>query len=227
MNLNDVMQALEGYGTEQTRKTYRRHGVTGAQFGVLTSALKTLQKQIKRDHALALALWETGNYDARVLATMIIDPKQITEAQADEWVLELDNYGITDYFSGMIAKTPFALKKAEVWTQSDEEWIGYAGWGLLAQIVNNDTTLPDSLFESYLEQIEREIHTAKNYVRYGMNNVLIGLGVRSEALGERARAAARRIGKVEVDHGETNCKTPDALEYMDRILARRETQRVK
>jgi len=34
-------------------------------------------------------------------------------------------------------------------------------------------------------------------------------------------AAAKRIGKVEVDHGETSCKTPDASTYIRKAVARR------
>jgi 3-methyladenine DNA glycosylase AlkD len=225
MNLDEAMQALESVGSEQTRKTYIRHGVTGEQFGVLTSDMKALQKKIKRDHALAVQLWETRNHDARVLASMIIDPAQITEEQADRWVLDLRNYVETEYFTKMIAPAPFALAKAEAWMRADHEWIEYAGWGLLGHIASADTTLPDSFFQPYLDWIERDIHTAKNRVRHAMNYVVINLGTRSETLREPTEALARRIGTVQVDHGQTNCTTPDALSYMERIRAHREKKK--
>lgn len=87
------------------------------------------------------------------------------------------------------------------------------GLDLLARIASDDTTLPDSAFEPYLRQIERDIHTAKNRIKHGMNSVLITLGVRSEALRPQAEAVARNVGKVVVDHGKTDCVTPDALRY--------------
>src|ERR1700752_4226901 len=74
MTLSETMKQLEAVGSEQTRKTYRRHGVQMPMFGVKMGDLSKVQKGIKKDHALALALWATGNLDARVLATMIADP---------------------------------------------------------------------------------------------------------------------------------------------------------
>ena len=74
MNYKDLMKELESLGNEQFRKTYRRHGVQGELFGVSSAHFATLKKKIKTDHDLALQLWKSGNYDARVLATMIADP---------------------------------------------------------------------------------------------------------------------------------------------------------
>ena len=82
--------------------------------------------------------------------------------------------------------------------------------------------LPDSYFVARLDTIESEIHSRKNRVRDAMNNALIAIGIRNPALEQLALAAASRIGKVAVDHGETGCKTPDATEYIQRTLARRE-----
>lgn len=225
MNFAEVMQALEQVGTAQTAKTYRRHGVTSELFGVLTSDLKVLQKKIKQDHALAVQLWESGNYDARTLATMIIDPAQITEEQIDRWVQQLTNYADTDYLAGVVAQTPFILPKMQAWTAADGEWIEVAGWNLLGHLALNDPTLPDSFFEPYLQRVENEIHTAKNRVRYSMNNLLICVGARGETLRPRAETIARKVGKVKVDHGQTDCKTPDAITYIEKIYARKEKKK--
>ncbi len=84
-----------------------------------------------------------------------------------------------------------------------------------------DSQLPNSYFEQCLETIEREIHSRKNRVRDAMNNALIAIGIRNSELENLALAAAQRIGKVEVDHGETGCKTPDAAEYIRKTRDRR------
>ncbi|MBK9749098.1 MAG: DNA alkylation repair protein [Chloroflexi bacterium] len=225
MNFAEVMQALEQAGTAQTRKTYMRHGVQGELFGVLTSDLKTLQKKIKQDHALAVQLWESGNYDARTLATMIIDPAQITEEQIDRWLSALNNYADTDYLAGVVAQTKFIMPKMLEWTAADGEWIETAGWGLLNHLALNDMTLPDSFFDPYLQRVENEIHTAKNRVRYNMNNFLICVGARNETLRARVEALARQIGKVYVDHGQTDCKTPEIIPYLERMYARKEKKK--
>ncbi len=225
MNFAEVMQALEQAGTAQTRKTYMRHGVQGEIFGVLTSDLKALQKKIKKDHALAVQLWESGNYDARTLATMIIDPAQITEEQIDRWASGLYNYADTDYLAGVVAQTKFIMPKMLEWIVADNEWIEYAGWGLLSHLALNDMALPDSFFDPYLQRVENEIHTAKNRVRHGMNNLMICVGARNEILRSRVEDLARKVGKVKVDHGQTDCKTPDAIAYIEKIYARKEKKK--
>jgi 3-methyladenine DNA glycosylase AlkD len=221
MELSEVLAALEEVGTEQNRKIYRRHGVQNPMYGVSVAELKKLHKQIKRDHELAQALWATGNHDARQLAAMVADPAQATDAEAEAWVRDLGNYVVTDSLSGYVAQTPLARAKMEQWTRSDDEWIGTAGWNLLTHLAMYDRDLPDSFFEPYLQVIERDIHSRKNRVRYAMNNALIAIGIRGGALTDKATAAAERIGLVEVDHGETSCKTPDAASYIAKALARK------
>ncbi len=227
MLAGDVLQQLESVGKEQYRKIYARHGVKGAQFGVSTADIKAIQKKIKRDHALAIELWDSGNYDARVLATLIADPAQVTGELADRWVRDLDNYTLTGYVADLIAKTPMIREKMEAWIQSEEEWIGRAGWTLLAVMAAEDQSLPDSYFEPYLADAEGRIHTAKNRIRDAMNNAIINIGLRSEGLRQKAYAAAERIGEIDVDHGDTACETPNAIAYIEKTLAYREKKKQK
>lgn len=221
MTNQEALATLEEFGTAQNRKVYGRHGVGDDQYGVSYANLKTLKKQVKRDHDLALQLWASGNHDARVFATMIGDPNQAEEALLDSWVQDLDNYVITDAFAGYVSQTPFAQQKMVEWTRSEEEWKGQAGWNLLNHLAMKDTALPDTFFEPFLEIIERDIHTSKNRVRHAMNGALIAIGIRSDALEQRATAAAESIGKVEVDHGQTSCKTPDAIPYIQKTRQRK------
>lgn len=222
MILQEVMAELEAAGTEQNRKTYRKHGVNGAQFGVSFAFLDKLAKQLKRDHDLALELWATGNHDARMLATRIADPAQLDDATLDAWASVLDNYVITDAFSAMAARTPLARGKMEAWTRSEDEWIGAAGWNILAHLAMEDKALPDAYFAPYLAEIERDIHRRKNRTRHSMNNAMIAIGVRNSALEAAALAAAAEVGKVDVDHLQTNCKTPDAAAYIHKTWDHRE-----
>ncbi|CAN5746729.1 DNA alkylation repair protein [soil metagenome] len=222
MGASEVMDELESLGAEQTRKTYRRHGATEPIFGVSFANLEKLKKKLKVDQDLAQKLWATGNHDARILAMMIADPQLCTEELVERWAQDLTNYTLTDALVGLVGRTPFAQAKAEVWSRSDNEWMGSAGWQLLGHLALHDAALPDAYFTKQLARIEQEIHTRKNRVRYAMNNTLITIGVRNAALEPEARAVAQRIGKVEVDHGETNCKTPDAVAYIQKTLAYRQ-----
>ncbi len=221
MTRGDVLAELKRLGTAQNRKVYARHGVGEEQYGVSYGNLRALKKKIKVDHALARQLWASGNHDARILATMIADPKQADAATLDAWRGDLDNYVIADAFAGFVGKTPFARANMEAWMRSDHEWIGRAGWRLLAYLAMKDDALPDAFFEGYIEAIERDIHTRKNRVRDAMNGALIAIGMRNDALEARALAAAQKIGTVDVDHGETNCKTPDAAAYIRKARKRK------
>ncbi len=227
MNCQTALARLKAAGTAQTRKIYARHGAQGEMFGVSYAHLGRMHKEIKTDHALACALWASGNHDARVLATMIADPAQFDNALADAWVKDLDNAIVADAFSGPMRKSKLARRKAAKWTKSKHQWIGRAGWNIVAGLALYEPDLPDEYFAAFLPEIERTIHTRPNRTRDAMNNALIAIGVRSPQLRKLALAAAKRIGKVEVDHGETNCKTPDAAEYIHKTLAHRKQAQAK
>ena len=228
LTYQQVMDELEAQGTEQNRKIYRRHGAASEQiFGVSYGNLDKLKKKIKVDHELARQLWDSGNHDARALAMKIADPQQADPAVLAQWASDLGDYILTDSLSGYIGQTALARATMERWTQSDDEWIGAAGWNLLGELALKDDTLPDSFFEPYLAIIESDIHQRKNRVRYAMNNVLIAIGARNDALEAQAMAVAARIGKVEVDHGQTGCKTPDAASYIQKTRAHRNRVRDK
>lgn len=227
MQLDQVMQELEAVGNAQNRKIWGRHGVRGPMFGVSYANLNALRKQIKRDHGLAQELWNTGNHDARVLATMIADPRQTTPELLTAWVDAVDNYIIADAVSTVAnaASTPDAMMTH--WIESEHEWHGRVGWLMVAYRAMNESELPDSVFERQLITIEREIHQRPNYTRDAMNSALIAIGARNAALQAQAIAAARRIGTVEVDHGQTNCKTPAAEPYILKMVERHHAKQAR
>ncbi len=223
MTFEETMRELERLGTEQNRKTYGRHGAPQPLFGVSFADLGKLTKRIKRDQALAEALWATGNTDARTLATMIADPAAFSAAKLDAWLGELRYQGLIDELVRQIAsKNAGALAAMERWTASEDEWIGRAGWSLLGQLAADEASaLPEALFEERLKTIEAGIHGAPNRTRQAMNLAMISIGGRSERLRGLAIAAARRLGTIEVDHGDTSCKTFDAVSYIEKMWARK------
>jgi 3-methyladenine DNA glycosylase AlkD len=221
MDAQETLATLRSLGTEQNRKIYRRHGAGEDVYGVSFAHLKDLKKKIKTDHDLAVALWDSGNHDARMLAAMIVDPKRLDPKTLDTWAKGLRNYVETDALGGIAAKTAHARETMARWIAADEEWIASAGWRILAYVAMGGDGLPDEYFERFLSTIERDIGDSRNRVRHEMNSALIAIGIRNPALEERALAAAARIGKVEVDHGETDCKTPDAAGYIRKTLERK------
>lgn len=90
---------------------------------------------------------------------------------------------------------------------------------MLGVMMRDDAALPDADCRRILQTIEKEIHSSPNRARYAMNNALIGIGSYRPALTQEALAAAKRIGKVDVDHGDTSCKTPEAVETIQKVVA--------
>ena len=228
MNYRETMRQLRSMGTAQNRKVYGRHGVGGEMYGVSYADLGKLQKAIKTDHDLAVKLWSSGNHDARVLATKVADPDRMTSGQLDAWARELDSYVLADAFSALVARTGLARKKFEQWRNRRAELVAAVAWTLLVSLTSRDEEgLDNRYFEEQLQTIEREVHKRPNRVRYSMNSALIAIGLRNATLEKKAIAAARRIGPVEVDHGETGCKTPDPIPYIQRAKARKNTAAAK
>lgn len=219
MNAKEILKELETLGTAQNRKVYARHGYPpDATFGVSFANLGKLRQKISVNHALAGELWASGNADARILACQIADPQQARSAELDRWVKQIDFYVLADSFARYVAATPFLEAKIKKWTDAKNQYVGQAGWSLIAFAAMNQPDLPDSFFEAHLRTIAAEIHQAPNRTRHAMNQALIAIGVRNPALTRRALEVAAKIGKVEVDHGETSCTTPDAASYIRKTL---------
>lgn len=220
-----VLRELEREGTAQTRKVYARHGVRGEAFGVSYAALGRIRRKVGVNQEIADALWETGNHDARVLATMVADPAKLTAKKAATWARALDNYLLTDALSSLVARSPSGRRLAERWSAGKAEWTGAAGWNILTTLAMNHGPGDDDYWGGHLNRIEERIHRSANRVRYSMNNTLIAIGSRNARLRKAALKAAKRIGGVEVDHGETGCRTPDAAAYI-RKMAQRKAARI-
>lgn len=220
MTLAETMAELEAAGTEQARKTYTRHGAEAPMFGTSFATLKTLMKRINVDHELALNLWETGNFDARNLAMKIVDPRQMDSEALDRWAREASAaLSCGNYAASLPSEGPSGREKAAQWLASAHPGERRAAWVLVAQLALRDEQAPDAFFVALLDEITRTIHTAPNAVRAVMNGAVIAIGCRSPELRVRALAAADRLGKVDIDHGDTACETPDARAYIEKTWA--------
>ncbi len=224
MTLAEAMRRLQQAGSEQTRRTFTRHGATGPMFGVLFGDLFTLMKQIDVDHALARELWATGNVDARNLAMKIADPQEITPEELDRWAIENPMRMCSLYIATLAAESPHGPSKLREWLSSPDERLRAAGWTLLGRLSDLDESFPESELLRRVSEIEQGLHSSPNEVRNEMNRALIAIGGHSPAMREAVIAAAKRIGKVAVDYGDTSCKTPDVVATVERMWARSGTR---
>lgn len=211
MGLQETMAALEKAGTAQARKTYARHGASEPMFGVSFATLKEMVKRIKVDQELAEALWETGNFDARNLAVKIADPAGISAKVLDKWAGTPAARMCGGYVGHLAAESPHGREKAEKWLASSNKQLRFAGWSLVAALAMIDEGMDDAWFAKRLAEVEKTIHDAPNEHRYMMNQAVISIGCRNPAMRKAAEASAKRIGTVEVDYGDTDCHTPDAV----------------
>jgi 3-methyladenine DNA glycosylase AlkD len=220
MTLSQVLAELEQKGKEQTRKTYARHGIDIPMFGVSVADLKIIAKKIKGDQPLALALYDTGNYDAMYLAGIIADGSKMTKRQLDAWAKQVKCDAVCSSVVAVIAtESPHARELALKWINSKTPSIAICGWATYAGIVATrpDDELDLEEIQELLDRVVREIHSAPNRVRYVMNTFVISVGGYVKPLLKQAKTAAKKIGQVNVDMGDTACKVPAATEYIAKI----------
>jgi len=219
--LKQIMAALESKGSPQTCRTFERHGADpGRLFGVKVGDLKVIAKTIKGDQDLAVALYETGNYDAMYLAGLVADGRQLTKARLDAWARQADWSMIAEYSVPWLAsESPHGPALADKWIGSKQEHVASAGWNTWSGLV---TTRPDDELdlehvEQLLQRVQDGLESAPNRVRYCMNSFVIAVGAYVKPLAKEAKATAKRLGKVSVDMGGTACKVPVALDYIAKI----------
>jgi len=173
----------------------KRFGIdTQYALGIRLPELRKIAKEIKTDHALALALWKIKIHEAKLLASMIADPKQFTEQQADEWVNDFTSWDICDQVCGnLLDRTNFAVNKALEYTKSDKEFVKRAGFVLMAEFAVHNKKAPDSAFLGFFPVIEREAWDGRNFVKKAVNWALRQIGKRNPALRAYAIETAQRI----------------------------------
>jgi hypothetical protein len=220
MSLKEAMAALEKAGSAQARKTYTRHGAAEPMFGVSFGDLKKLLNRIRVDQELAEALWETGNFDARNLAAKVCDPAHFPPKVLDAWAAVPIGWLWGGYVGQIAAEGPpgGGRAKAEKWLRAKDDATRTAGWCAVGAMAMIDESVEDAWFADRLAEIEKGLKSANtsNRHRYVMNNALIAIGCRNTTLRKAAAAAAKRLGTIQVDHGDTDCKTPDAIERLDK-----------
>lgn len=220
-NAKEVLKQLEEYGDERTKQTLMKHGAKEPLFGVKVADLKKILKKTKKNHELSLELYDTGNSDAMYLAGLMADEKRITKEQLEDWVKKAYWSYLSEYTVPWVAaETEYGFELGLKWINSKEEGIASAGWSTLAyySAVNQDKDLDITTYVKLLDRIEKEIHSAKNRVRYAMNGFVISLGSYVKALTEKSQEVAKKIGVVEVEMGGTACKVPFANDYIQKII---------
>jgi len=195
MQCEEVLHRLRSLASPENVAGMARFGINPHDtLGISVPTLRKLAKEIRRDHALAQELWASGVHEARSLAAMIDDPRQVTEEQMERWVADFDSWDVCDgCCADLFDKTPFAYRKAVAWAARDEEFVKRAGFALMAWLAVHDKKAPDEAFAAFLPVISRESGDARNFVKKAVNWALRQIGKRNAALNAMAVHTAREI----------------------------------
>ena len=194
-----VLAALRRRATKAHRDGLARFAIPSEHaFGVSMKDVQALGKTLGRDHALALALWETGCYEARALCAYVDEPARVTAAQMDRWCRDFDNWATCDTLCfALFDRTAHAWRKVAAWTKRKPEFERRAGLALLASLALHDKTAEDARFVALLPLVERVADDERNFVRKAVSWALRSIGGRNAALNANVIAVARRLAATD------------------------------
>ena len=193
----EVLRQLKSLSRSEYLKGMSRFGInTEKAFGVPVPELRSLARKIGKKHGLAQELWSTEFHEARILATMIDDPVQVTDEQMEEWVKDLDSWDLCDQCCGnLFDKTKNAYEKAIVWSEREEEFVRRAGYALMAYLAVHDVAKGNAKFLEFLSIIENDSIDERNFVKKAVNWALRQIGKRNQKLNKAAIETAKRVQK--------------------------------
>jgi len=199
VSVESILAEMKSKGDPRAVAGMAKFGISPeGTLGLSIPVLRRMARSIGTNHALALGLWETRVHEARILASLIDDPRKVTESQMESWVADLDSWDVCDGCCGnLFDKTPFAYRKAIEWSRSEEEFVKRAGFVLMAELVVHDKAAPDDAFLRFFGAIERGSTDPRNFVRKAVNWALRQIGKRNLNLNREALQLARKISTIE------------------------------
>jgi len=193
--LPSVIAELRALGSEENRTGIARFGINTARaFGISMKSLEPLARKYRRDHRLAAELWASGHHEARLLAVLIDDPKEVTPAQMDRWAGDVDSWDLCDQAClKLFVRTPFVEEKIAGWAADEREFVRRAGFALLASYAVHGKETSEATFVSFLGLMEVHSKDGRNFVRKAVNWALRQIGKRSPVLLGPALKVAGRL----------------------------------
>ena len=192
-----ALEWLERRGTKKNRDGMARYGIVADKvFGVSMGTMQSLARELGRDHKLSEALWKTGWYEARMLASLVGEPDRVTPAQMERWARSFDNWAVCDTATFVLwDRTPHAWGKVREWSGRKEEFVKRAAFAMLASLTVHDKKAPDEPYLAGLKLVEREAVDDRNFVKKAVNWALRSIGKRSPALNKASIDVASRLAE--------------------------------
>ncbi len=195
MKVEEIITALHQASNPASVTGMQRFGIdTTHALGIPIPALRSLAKKLKKNHTLALQLWETNIHEARILAGMIDDPLLVTPEQMDTWANDFNSWDVCDEVCGnLFDRTPFVLDKIKAFSNSKHEFIKRAAFTLMAEYAVHNKTAGDEVFMAFFPIIEREAWDDRNFVKKAVNWALRATGKRNGILHNQAILCTQKI----------------------------------
>ena len=226
-----VLGSLEKLSNKRIRdELMPRYGIHAKKaFGIGMASIHELARKIGRNHELALALWKTGWYEARLLASFVDEPLRVTPVQMDRWCRDFDNWGVVDTICfKLFDKTPFAFAKVEEWSKRKAEFEKRAAFALLASLSVHDKKAPTEAFMRCLPLIEKAASDDRNFVKKGVSWALRTVGRRNTELNHEAVELSRRLSISTIASerwiGKAALKELTSAAVLSRLEARQATK---
>ena len=199
MNADEVMARLRSLARPGDLEGMERFGIpTEHALGIPIPMLRRLAREIGRDHGMAGELWASGIHEARILATLVDVPEEVTPEQMETWVLDFCSWDLCDQCCcNLFDRTPCAYRKAVVWSSREEEFVKRAGFVLMAALSVHDKKAEDRVLRKFFPIITREALDDRPYVRKAVNWALRQIGKRNPALNREAIRVAGEIQTIE------------------------------
>lgn len=219
MTVDEILARLKSLGDDARHAHNKKAGAPDNQFGVKLGDLRAIAKEIKTNHALALELWETGNVEAQLLATLIIKPGSLSADELDRLTRSTTCSQVADWLNAyVVAQHPEKETLREKWMKAKDRWAARAGWNLTASRVNkgaDDLDLP-----ALLDRIEKEMPKAAPEVQWTMNNTLGAIGIHHAEHRQRAVAIGEKIGLYRDWPVSKGCTPPYVPVWVEAMVKR-------
>lgn len=219
MAVKEILAQLESLGDDARRAHNAKAGAPDNQFGVKLGDIRAMAKKIKTDHGLALELWDTGNVEAQLLATLIIKPKSLTADELDTLTRSVTCSQVADWLNSyVVAEHPDKETLRQKWMKAKDRWAARAGWNFTASRVNKGLDGLD--LTALLDRIEKEMPKAAPEVQWTMNNTLGAIGIHHPEHRERAVAIGEKIGLYRDWPVSKGCTPPYVPVWVDAMVKR-------
>ena len=196
MNLETILDRLNGLASPAHFQQLSKFGINNSKaLGIRVPHLRRLAKEIGKNHSLALELWATEIHEARLLASMIESPENITEQQFSAWVNDFDSWDLCDVTCDLLGRTEFVFNKIEEYSKRDEEFVKRSAFSLMCELAFYSKDKDNLIFDRFFEIIIREAWDDRNFVRKSVNWALRQIGKRNETLRLRAIETAQQIAQ--------------------------------